>query len=79
MSDKTTYTAVLYGPGLIGHGEEVQLDYVNGAHQPEIVTEYDEPGGRIRRTWKLGHETAEPIPYRFVSDEDAGGEPNVPN
>lgn len=79
MSDKTTYTAVLFGPGLIGHGEEIVLDYVNGAYQAEIVTEYDEAGGRITRTWKLGHETSEPIPYQFVSEEDEGGEPSVQN
>ncbi|MET0854475.1 MAG: hypothetical protein ABWX62_03070 [Microterricola sp.] len=79
MSEKTTYTAVLFGPGMIGHGDEMQLEYVNGAYQPEIVISYDEPGGTITRTWRLGHETAEPVPYRFVSEQDAGAEAHVEN
>lgn len=79
MSEKTTYTAVLFGPGMIGHGEELELDYVNGAYQPEIITEYDGPEGRITRVWRLGHETEEPVPYRFVSEQDSASEPHITN
>ncbi|SDT19754.1 hypothetical protein [Microterricola viridarii] len=79
MSEKTTYTAVLFGPGMIGHGDELELEYVNGSYQPEIVTEYDEPEGKITRTWRLGHETEEPVPYRFVGEHDSGGEPTITN
>ena len=81
MNEKVTYSAVLYGPGLLGHGDEMVLDYVNGAYQPEIVTYSDGPGGRISRVWRIGHETTEPIAYRFVSEQDvdADAEERVEN
>jgi hypothetical protein len=75
-----TYRAVLYGPGNIGSGQEVDLDYgADGQHQDIVVVDVVEGGETIRRTFRRGHETAEPVPYRFVEESDTGGEPNVPN
>lgn len=81
MSAQETYKAVLFGPNVIGSGTEIELHYVNGAHQDVVVLEAVEDGQTITRTYRKGRETEEPIPYRFVdedvSDETAEGE--VPN
>lgn len=79
MNANSTYRAVLYGPGTIGSGEEVNLEYVDGKQVETLVIDVVEEGFTIRRTYRRGRETAEPIPYRFVEEDDTGGEPNVPN
>jgi hypothetical protein len=74
MDGKSTYRAVLYGPGTIGSGEEVDLDYVDGAYQDVLVVETaSEDGDPIVRSYRRGKPTdEEPIPYRFVEENDTG-------
>ncbi|GAA3888780.1 hypothetical protein GCM10022381_33290 [Leifsonia kafniensis] len=78
MNERTTYRAVLLGPNPIGAGEPVELKFVDGKHQDTIVVSVEEDGETITRTYRKGAETAEPIPYRFVDEEDSGP-PNVQN
>lgn len=78
MNEKATYRAVIFGPNPIAAGTEVDLPYVDGEYQKELVIEDMEEGDTVRRRYRRGHETAEPIPYRFVEEVDTG-EPNVPN
>ena len=73
MDGKSTYRAVLYGPNTIGSGEEVDLDYVDGAYQDVLVVETaGEDGDPIVRSYRRGADTDEPIPYRFVEENDTG-------
>jgi hypothetical protein len=71
MNEHATYKAVLLGPNPIGSGESVELDFVNGKHQETVVTQVQEDGETITRTYRKGHETTEPIPYRFVEEDDS--------
>lgn len=80
MSDKTTYEAIFYGPNVIAAGTPRTLEYVNGAYQKEVLVESMEGGDKVRRLFKIGHQTEEPIPYRYVEDQqDDQGEANIPN
>ena len=81
MSDKTTYEAIFYGPNVIAAGTPRTLEYVNGEYQKVVVIDFEENGESAHRTFRIGHQTEEPIPYRFVDDEhDAPqGEADVPN
>jgi hypothetical protein len=80
MTDKATYQAVFFGPNLIGAGTERELEYVDGAYQQEVTLEAVEEGKSVRRRFRLGRETDEPIPYRFVEEEhDEEAEADVPN
>ena len=81
MSDKTTYQAIFYGPNVIAAGTPRELEYVNGEYQKEVVIDFTEDGDTARRTFRIGRETEEPIPYRFVEDEhdEPQGEADVPN
>lgn len=73
MDGKSTYRAVLYGPNTIGSGEEVDLDYVDGSYQDVLVVEAaSEDGEPIVRSYRRGAHTEEPIPYRFVEENDTG-------
>lgn len=80
MDGKSTYRAVLYGPNTIGSGDEVELDYVDGAYQDVVVVEVTgDDGEPIVRSYKRGkHTDEEPIPYRFV-DENETGQAAIPN
>jgi len=80
MSHSATYRAVLFGPNPIAAGTEVELDYVDGEYQDTLVFETVEDTETIMRTYKRGRETEQPIPYRFVEEDDAGNsEADVPN
>ena len=80
MSDKATYQAIFYGPNVIAAGTERELEYVNGEYQQEVLLEAVEDGETVRRLFKIGRETAEPIPYRFVEDkQDDQAEADIPN
>ncbi|TFD39752.1 hypothetical protein E3T40_00675 [Cryobacterium sp. TMT1-19] len=81
MSDMTTYEAIFYGPNVIAAGTPRKLEYVNGEYQQEVVLEETEDGSTVRRSFRIGHETEEPIPYRFVEEEteDPQGEADIPN
>ena len=80
MSDKTTYEAIFYGPNVIAAGTERELEYVDGQYQREVLLEAVEAGETVRRLFKIGHETEEPIPYRFVEDQqDDQAEADIPN
>ena len=81
MSHSATYKAVLFGPNPIAAGTEVELEYVDGAYQEVIVLAAVEKTQTITRTYKRGHVTDEPIPYRFVEEgvEELAGEADVPN
>ena len=81
MSDKTTYQAIFYGPNVIAAGTEYELEYVNGEYQKEVLLEATEDGDTVRRLFRLVRATEEePIPYRFVEDEqDEQGEADIPN
>jgi 3D (Asp-Asp-Asp) domain-containing protein len=84
MNGSSTYRAVLFGPNVIAEGTEVDLEYVDGEYQDIVVMEAAEDNGEtIVRSYVKGHETEEPIPYRFVEEsvkeESTGGEPDVPN
>lgn len=82
MNGSATYRAVLFGPNVIAAGTEMDLDYVNGEYQDIVVIEAVEGDQTIVRSYRKGHETEEPIPYRFVEesvDEGPGEQPDVPN
>jgi hypothetical protein len=79
MNERATYKAVLLGPNPIGSGEPVELKFVDGKHQDVVVVSVDEDGETITRTYRKGAETTEPIPYRFVDEEDSETPPSVPN
>ncbi len=82
MNGSSTYRAVLYGPNVIAAGTEMDLDYVNGEYQDIVVLEAVEGDTTIVRSYRKGHETEEPIPYRFVEesvDEEHGEQSDVPN
>jgi hypothetical protein len=79
MTEKATYRAVLLGPNPIGSGEPVELKFVDGKHQETIVVSVDEDGETITRTYRKGHDTTEPIPYRFVDEDDSETPPSVQN
>ena len=81
MSDKTTYQAIFYGPNVIAAGTPRVLEYVNGEYQKEVVIDFTEDGDTAHRKFRIGRETEEPIPYRFVDDEhdESQGEADVPN
>lgn len=81
MSAKTTYQAIFFGPNVIAAGTERELDYVNGEYQKEVVIDFTENGETAHRIFRIGNETDEPIPYRFVEDEhdEPQGEADIPN
>lgn len=69
MNHGATYRAVLFGPNPIAAGVEVELEYVDGKVQEVVVLESVEDGETTVRTYKRGHHTEEPFPYRFVDEE----------
>jgi hypothetical protein len=80
MNESGTYRAIFYGANPIAAGTERELAYVDGEYQKVVTLEIMEGGLMLRRTFKLGHVTEEPISYRYVEDEhDGAGEANVPN
>jgi len=79
MDERATYRAVLLGPNPIGSGEPVELKFVDGKHQETVVISVVEDGETIARTYRKGAETAEPIPYRFVAENDSETPPSVQN
>lgn len=79
MNEHATYKAVLLGPNPIGSGEVVELYFVDGKHQETVVVSVVEDGETITRTYRIGHETAEPVPYRFVEENDSETPPSVQN
>jgi hypothetical protein len=79
MTGIGTYKAVLYGPNPIAAGTEVELEYADGEYQDIVVVEAVEEGETIARSYRRGHETEEPIPYRFVDEETTVDEADVPN
>jgi len=79
MNDNARYRAVLFGPNPIAAGTEIDLPYVDGKVQEELVLDAVEGDGTVRRRYRRGHPTEEPVPYRFVEEVDLGGEPAVPN
>ncbi|MDY7528781.1 MULTISPECIES: hypothetical protein [Cryobacterium] len=80
MSENDTYRAIFYGANPIAAGTERVLEYVNGRYAQEVTLEVEEDGQIVRRVFKLGHVTEEPISYRYVEDlHDETGEADVPN
>lgn len=83
MNGIATYKAVLFGPNPIASGVEVDLEYVDGEYQDTVVLEAVDDGNVIMRSYRRGHETEEPVPYRFFEevDEEVADEfePDVPN
>ena len=81
MSDKTTYQAIFYGPNVIAAGTPRELEYVNGEYQKVVVIDFTDDGVTAHRTFRIGHQTEEPIPYRFVDDEhdEPDGQADIPN
>ncbi|TFD44751.1 hypothetical protein E3T55_20025 [Cryobacterium frigoriphilum] len=81
MNRAATYKAVLFGPNPIASGVEVELEYVDGEMQQIIVLESVADGETTIRTYKRGHHTEEPVPYRFVDEESESetAEGEVPN
>lgn len=79
MNVSATYKAVLFGPNPIASGTEIELGYVDGKYQEVIVIETIEDGDTIKRTYRRGHHTAEPISYRFVEEDTNSVEADVPN
>jgi len=80
MDGKNTYRAVLYGPDPIGSGQEIELEYVDGAYREIVILDYIEDSGEtIERKWELGEGRTEPIPYRFVKEHDSRTKPSVKN
>lgn len=78
MNERTSYRAVVFGPNPIAAGTEMDLPYVDGEYQEELIIDDVVEGKTVRRRYRRGHETAEPIPYRFVDEADTG-EAKVPN
>ena len=80
MSENGTYRAIFYGANPIAAGTEHELEYVNGEYAQQVTLEVEEDGEVVRRVFKLGHVTEEPISYRYVEDlHDTTGEADVPN
>lgn len=79
MNEKTSYRAVVFGANPIAAGTEMDLPYIDGEIQEELVLEEREGEEIVRRKYRRGHHTEEPIPYRLVEEEETGGEPRVPN
>ncbi|MEC5150559.1 hypothetical protein [Cryobacterium sp. GrIS_2_6] len=80
MNEKSTYRAIFYGANPIASGTERELAFVDGGYQQTVTLEVDEEGTIVRRVFKLGHMTEEPIAYQYVEDmHDAAAEPDVPN
>lgn len=80
MNEKTTYRAIFYGANPIAAGTERELEYVDGGYQQTVTLEVTEDGATVRRVFKIGHVTEEPISYRYVEDlHDTAGEADVPN
>lgn len=79
MTDSGTYKAVLFGPNPIASGIETELEFVDGKYQEVVVVESEEDGQTVKRTYRRGHHTTEPISYRFSEEDDSGGEADVPN
>lgn len=79
MSHSATYRAVLFGPNPIASGTEIELEFEDGAFQEVVVLEAVEDGNVIRRAFRRGETTDEPIPYQFVEEQAATAEGDVPN
>lgn len=80
MNENGTYRAIFYGANPIAAGTERELEYVNGEYARQVTLEVEEGGQTVRRVFKLGHVTEEPISYRYVEDlRDETGEADVPN
>lgn len=80
MSQSGTYRAIFYGANPLAAGTERDLEYVNGEYAKEVTLEVVEGNETVRRVFKLGHVTKEPISYRYVEDvHDTAGEADVPN
>ncbi|KGJ79635.1 hypothetical protein GY21_04715 [Cryobacterium roopkundense] len=83
MTGIATYKAVLFGPNPMASGMELDLEFVDGEYQDTVVLEAVDEGIVIMRSYRRGHETEEPVPYRFFEevDEELSGqaEPDVPN
>lgn len=79
MTSHSTYRAILYGPNSIAAGQEIDLPYIDGKEQEIVVLSTVEGSDTITRTYRKGRETTEPIPYRFVEEDDSEGEPNIAN
>jgi len=79
MNEKASYRAVIFGPNPIAAGTEVDLPYIDGKVQEELVIEDSAGDGTVRRRYRRGHPTEEPVPYRFVEEVATGGEHEVPN
>lgn len=80
MNEKTTYRAIFYGANPIAAGTERYLEYVDDGYQQTVTLEVAEGGATVRRVFKIGRVTEEPISYRYVEDlHDTAGEANVPN
>jgi len=80
MNENRTYRAIFYGANPIAAGTERELEYVNGEYARQVTLEVEEGGQTVRRVFKLGHVTEEPISYRYVEDlRDETGEADVPN
>jgi len=81
MSSSATYKAVLFGPNPMASGVEIDLEYVDGKHQDMVKFEAVEDGSVVMRSYRRGHETEEPVPYRFFEevDEDSSVQPSVAN
>ncbi len=79
MNEGATYKAVLLGPNPIGSGEPVELNFVDGKHQTTVVISVVEGEETISRTYRIGHATTEPIPYRFVDEAHSDTPPTVQN
>lgn len=79
MNENASYRAVVFGPNPIAAGTEMDLPYVDGKVPDELVMEENEGDATVRRRYRRGHPTEEPVPYRFVEEVDTGGETKVPN
>ncbi len=77
MTETPTYTAVLLGPGSVGDGQTVELDYVDGALQEVVELDFEVAGERVQRTWTLADSKSTPVTYDFVGESDA--QPSVKN
>ncbi|MFO7691139.1 MAG: hypothetical protein R6W83_11415 [Cryobacterium sp.] len=82
MNRGATYKAVLFGPNPISAGVELDLEYIDGEVQEAVVLESVDDGVMTLRTYRRGHHTEEPVPYRFVEqhiENDPESEPDIPN
>ena len=80
MNANGTYRAIFYGANPIAAGTERELEYVDGEYAQEVILEVVEDRRTLRRVFKLGHVTEEPISYRYVEDlHEASDEADVPN